>query len=110
MIDYFDVNFYYFGCLKDNGRDIKFVPKTARIPSQKERKPQQSSNTGFLRVEFNAEFDGVEVYFPSKPSEAAREALKSAGYRWHGKKKCWYARNTEKNLQSLRAIEAGITA
>ena len=110
MIDYFDVNFYYFGCLKDNGRDIKFVPKTARIPSQKEGKPQQSSNTGFLRVEFNAEFDGVEVYFPSKPSEAARDALKSAGYRWHGKKKCWYAKNTEKNLQVLRAIETGITA
>lgn len=110
MIDYFDVNFYYFGCLKDNGHNIKFVPKTARITSQKESKPQQSSNPGFLRVEFNAEFDGVEVYFPAKPSEATRDALKSAGYRWHGKKKCWYAKNTEKNLQALRAIETGLTA
>lgn len=110
MIDYFDVNFYYFGCLSDNGRHVKFVPKTARITAQKESKPKQPSNSGFLRVEINPEFDGVEVYFPSKPSEATRDALKSAGYRWHSKKKCWYAKNTEKNLQALRAIETGLTA
>lgn len=110
MMDYFDVNFYYFGSLKDNGRHVKFVPKTARITAQKERKPQQPSNPGFLRVEINPDFDGVEVYFQSKPGEATRAALKSAGYRWHSKKKCWYARNTEQNLQALRAIETGITA
>lgn len=107
MIDYFDVSFYYFGCMSDN---IKFVPKTARITANKESKPKQPSNTGFLRVEINQEFDGVEVYFPSKPSEETRNALKSAGYRWHSKKKCWYAKNTENNLQALRAIETGLTA
>ena len=90
--------------------NIKFVPKTARITSQKESNPQRSSNPGFLRVEFTAEFDGVEVYFPAKPSEATRDDLKSAGYRWHSKKKCWYAKNTDKNLQAMRAIEAGLTA
>lgn len=31
MIDYFHVDFYYFGCCQDNGKDIKVVPKTARI-------------------------------------------------------------------------------
>lgn len=107
MIDYFNVNFYYFGCMSDN---IKYVPKTARITAKKESKPHKSSSHGFLRVEINPEFDGVEVYFPSKPSEETRNALKSAGYRWHGKKKCWYARNTEKNLQALRAIENGAYA
>ena len=110
MIDYFDVNFYYFGCLSDNGRHVKFVPKTARISAKKESKTQNPGSTGFLRVEINPEFDGVEVYFPTKPSETTRDALKSAGYRWHSKKKCWYAKNTEKNLQALRAIETGLTA
>ena len=42
MIDYFDVNFYYFGCLKDNGADIKIVPKTARIKN-KSRKPAKKA-------------------------------------------------------------------
>jgi len=35
MIDYFDVDFYYFGCCQDNGAGIKIVPKTARIKNKK---------------------------------------------------------------------------
>lgn len=31
MIDYFDVDFYYFGCAQNNGQNIKIVPKTARV-------------------------------------------------------------------------------
>lgn len=44
MIDYFDVNFYYFGCKVDS--DIKIVPKTARIkntgskPSKASKAPE----------------------------------------------------------------------
>lgn len=103
MIDYFHVDFYYyFGCGTDH---VQYVPKTARITGPKEPKPEEKK-ADFLRVVFAPEFDGVEVYFPGKPSEATRAALKTAGYRWHKKKQCWYARNTEQNLQALRAIEA----
>lgn len=106
MIDYFHVNFYYFGCLQDNARNVKFVPKTARITAPKPEEKKADSP----RVAFAPEFDGVEVYFPGKPSDETRTALKAAGYRWHSKKKCWYARNTEQNLQALRAIETALTA
>lgn len=47
MTDYFHVDFYYFGCLKDNGREIKIVPKTARIknktttPKKRNKKAEQ---------------------------------------------------------------------
>ena len=109
MIDYFDVNFYYFGCLQDNARYVKFVPKTARIAKPAEPKPEEKKADS-LRVVFVPEFDGVEAYFPGKPAEATRTALKAAGYRWHSKKQCWYARNTEQHLQALRAIETGLTA
>ena len=34
MIDYFDVDFYYFGCARNNGQNIKIVPKTARIKNK----------------------------------------------------------------------------
>lgn len=105
MIDYFHVNFYYFGCGTGN---VQFVPKTARIANPKEPKPEEKK-ADFLRVVFAPEFDGVEVYFPGKPAEATRTALKAAGYRWHGKKRCWYAKNTEQHLQALRAIETGLT-
>lgn len=106
MQDYFDVNFYYFGC---NTGNIQFVPKTARIANPKEPKPEEKKADS-IRVVFVPEFDGVEVYFPGKPAEATRTALKAAGYRWHSKKQCWYARNTEQHLQALRAIETALTA
>ena len=35
MIDYFHVDFYYFGCCRDNGASVKIVPKTARIKNKK---------------------------------------------------------------------------
>lgn len=35
MIDYFHVDFYYFSCARNNGMNIKVVPKTARIKNQK---------------------------------------------------------------------------
>lgn len=35
QIDYFDVNFYYFGCCQDNGASVAIVPKTPRIKNQK---------------------------------------------------------------------------
>lgn len=34
MIDYFHVDFYYFGCCRDNGENIKIVPKTPRLKKQ----------------------------------------------------------------------------
>lgn len=106
MQDYFNVNFWYMGCNTDH---VQFVPKTARIAKPADPKPEEKKADS-LRVVFAPEFDGVEVYFPGKPSDETRTALKAAGYRWHSKKKCWYARNTEQNLQALRAIEAALTA
>ena len=112
MIDYFDVNFYYSIGVGKWDKPYQISQKAKKITGstdtkQSEAKPQIP---GFLRVEINPDFDGVEVYFPTKPSEETRTALKAAGYRWHSKKKCWYAKNTEKHLQALRAIETGLTA
>lgn len=122
MIDYFDNNFYYFGCLQ-RPENVKIVPREPRraLPgaAKAESKPRQAAPEictdaadkpaalPALRVEFNAECDGVEAYFTSKPGADTREALKSAGFRWHSVKKCWYAKRTEEHLQALRAIEQG---
>lgn len=115
MIDYFDVNFYYFGCLQGNANSVQFVPKTPRISAAKGAKAKRGEKAGkpqevksqtpeAIRVVINPEFDGIEVYFPVKPCETTRAALKEGRWRWHRKKGCWYNRNTEDNLQQLRAI------
>lgn len=41
MIDYFHVDFYYFGCVQNNGQNIKIVPKTARV-KKKASEPAKS--------------------------------------------------------------------
>lgn len=44
MIDYFDVDFYYFGCCKNNCADVNIVSKTARIKN-KSTKPATKKKT-----------------------------------------------------------------
>ena len=57
MMDYFHVDFYYFGCCKDNGKNIKIVPKTSRIknrstaPVKQEMQKQQPEETESTAIE-----------------------------------------------------------
>lgn len=52
----------------------------------------------------NQQFNGIELTFESKPSAAIREAMKAAGFRWHGMKKLWYAKNTEARMELARKL------
>lgn len=45
MIDYFHVDFYYFGCAQNNGKNIKVVPKTARIKNKASKPAKAKNNT-----------------------------------------------------------------
>lgn len=46
----------------------------------------------------NNQYNGIEITFEGKPTEATRTALKQAGFRWHGQKRLWYAKNTAERL------------
>jgi len=100
MIDYFDVNFYYsLGVGKwDKAYTVK--SKQAKIKAPEEASRQDAG----IRVQINDDFNGIEVYFGSRPTREVLDDLKASGWRWHSVKKCWYNRNTETNLQSLRRI------
>lgn len=45
-----------------------------------------------MEIKRNEEKNGYEIYFDAIPDAGTRESLKSAGYRWHGVKKCWYGK------------------
>lgn len=47
QMDYFNVDFYYFGCVQNNGADIKIVPKTARV-APKNKKAASEDNTSVI--------------------------------------------------------------
>jgi len=46
----------------------------------------------------NDQLKGVEIYFDGKPVQAIIDSLKSNGFRYHGAKVCWYAKQSEKTL------------
>jgi hypothetical protein len=40
----------------------------------------------------NERLNGIEIRFPSKPSEEVRTSLKRAGFRWSRPQQIWYTR------------------
>lgn len=57
-------------------------------------------------IAINPEFKSVEIAFDRKPSDAIREALKEARFRWHKIKKVWYGYTTEENARRILEGEA----
>lgn len=49
-------------------------------------------------LSINPQFNGIELTFATRPDEATRTAMKDAGFRWHGVKKLWYAKNTAERM------------
>lgn len=60
----------------------------------------------------NQECNGLELYFPQKPDADILGSLKSAGWRYHRLKQCWYARQTEENRKLAESLagDAGASA
>ena len=52
--------------------------------------------------------NGTEIYFSCKPSESVQDALKGAGFRWHGVKKCWYSGRVDAQTAEKLIEGAGI--
>ena len=52
----------------------------------------------------NQECHGLELYFPEKPDEEVLTQLKSARWRYHRVKKCWYARQNAANQDIAEQI------
>jgi len=46
----------------------------------------------------NDQLKGIEIYFDNKPSKDIRDNLKSKGFRYHGVKECWYAKQNIKTI------------
>ena len=55
----------------------------------------------------NAERNGVEIRFDSKPAAAILEAIKAAGYRWSRSRRLWWAKQSPKALETAQAITEG---
>lgn len=62
MIDYFHVDFYYFGCCRNNGQDIKIVPKTSRIKNTTSEPAKAKKSNAKAEKEVAPEVEKKESY------------------------------------------------
>ena len=49
-----------------------------------------------VSVVYNTAKNGIELYFESKPETSVIDMMKLGGFRWSGKQKMWYARQSDK--------------
>lgn len=59
------------------------------------------------KVLLNEKLNGVELYFEGKPAGTVLEDLKANGFRWNGKKVCWYAKQSEETLKVANTYSEG---
>ena len=59
------------------------------------------------KVLLNEKLNGVELYFEGKPAGTVLADLKANGFRWNGKKVCWYAKQSEETLKVANAYSEG---
>lgn len=52
----------------------------------------------------NDTLNGIEISFSEKPTSEILTALKANGYRWHGKKHLWYAKQTAERIQLAQSV------
>ena len=55
----------------------------------------------------NEKLNGVELYFDVKPVGTILADLKANGFRWNGKKVCWYAKQSEETLKVANTYSEG---
>lgn len=102
MIDYFNVDFYYFGCCQDNGENIKIVPKTARIKNKSNKPAEQKTNNNKPEKEVDS-MHGVEEK-NTKTSESYTYDIKEGEDTRDGSK-VWIVRIKEKLDKSAYITE-----
>lgn len=59
------------------------------------------------KILLNEKLNGVELYFEGKPAGAVLADLKANGFRWNGKRVCWYAKQSEETLKVANTYSEG---
>ena len=58
----------------------------------------------------NNDLNGIEIKFDVKPAADILAALKGLGFRWHQKKKIWYAKQSEERIAVAKELVNGEVA
>lgn len=82
---------------KTSKKQSKKIKKIVVLPDETGQKVRQAmiDITEYIaRKERNEEKNGIELYFDVYPLAGTKETMKKEGFRWNGKKACWYAKKS----------------
>lgn len=60
-----------------------------------------------VNVVLNEEKNGIEIRFVGKPAAEIIESLKANGFRWSGKQKMWYAKQSTETMAFANSLNEG---
>lgn len=58
-----------------------------------------------LNITLNNVKNGIEIRFENKPDDNVLAALHEYGFRWSGKQKMWYAKQTDERIAFVKSLE-----
>ena len=59
-------------------------------------------------VTINSERNGIEISFQSSPGRIITSELQAQGFRWHPKKKLWWAKRTDRRIEFAEKFKKGV--
>lgn len=89
-------------CEKDQNGDPNGKPPTPAKP----KKGETVKDGEGVDIRYNEKFNGIELRFPSMPSEHIRNLCKGAGMRWSKKRGFWYAHKCDRIEAAVEHIAA----
>jgi len=60
-----------------------------------------------VNITLNNEKNGIEIRFDGKPAAEIIESLKANGFRWSGKQKMWYSKQSTENMAFANSLNEG---
>ncbi len=82
----------------------EIVPAPDSAVSTKPETTVQHVTAGSAKVSINPEKDGIEISFPTKPSDEMLANLKSAGFRWSRFNRVWWAKRTPELQERVKSL------
>jgi hypothetical protein len=78
-------------CLQNNGANIRRLKERAQTVTKRQAQEDSTLKIGNITIEASPSENRFRIYFPGKPDEATRTALKQHGFRWAPSQGCWSA-------------------
>ncbi len=93
--------------LTNSGAEIRRLKQRIATLERAAADETAEQQIGEVRVVDSVEDNRLQAFFPGKPSEEVRAALKRAGFRWSPSNGCWQSYRGERYSVALRGILQG---